>query len=77
MEEMEIRIALTTEPVGKHRWQWVVVFASAQEIVRIDRSDGVFDTVADALAAGQVAIDEIRLRGEWRSELYGHSQAVH
>jgi hypothetical protein len=77
MEEMEIRIALTTEPVGKHHWQWVVVFASAQEIVRIDRSEGIFETVADALAAGQLAINEIRVRGEWQSELQGHSQAIH
>ena len=65
MEEHEIRIALTTEPIGKDHWQWVVVFASTEEIVRIDRSKTVFSTVAEALAAGQVAIDEIRVRGEW------------
>ena len=62
MEEQEIRMALTTEPVGKHHWQWVVVFASAEEIVRIDRSDRLFATVAEALTAGQQAITEIRLR---------------
>lgn len=63
MEDADVRLALTTEPVGKHHWQWVVVFASAEEIVRIDRSDRVFSTVAEALAAGQHAIDEIRLNG--------------
>jgi hypothetical protein len=63
MEEKDVRLALTTEPVGKHHWQWVVVFASAEEIVRIDRSDRVFETVAEALAAGQHALDEIRLYG--------------
>ena len=63
MEEAEIRIALTTEPVGKHHWQWVVVFASAEEIVRIDRSERVYATVAEALAEGQQAITEIRIRG--------------
>lgn len=60
MEYDEIRIALTTEPVGKEHWQWVVVFANAQEITRIDRSRVVFPTVSEALAAGQVAIDRIR-----------------
>jgi hypothetical protein len=62
MEERDIRMALTTEPVGKHHWQWVVVFASAEEIVRVDRSGLLFNTVAEALTAGQQAIDEIRLR---------------
>ena len=61
MNDNEIRVALTTEPIGKDRWQWVVVFASAEEIVRIDRSESVFPTVAEALAAGQVAIDELRV----------------
>lgn len=63
MEDHEIRMALTTEPVGKHLWQWVVVFASAEEIVRVDRSDRLFATVAEALTAGQQAITEIRVRG--------------
>jgi stress-induced morphogen len=76
MEEQEIRIALTTEPVGKHHWQWVVVFASAEEIVRLDRSDRVFTTVAEALAAGQHAISEIRLRGGWQASLRSQGQAV-
>jgi hypothetical protein len=60
VEDSEIRVALTTEPIGKNLWQWVVVFASAEEIVRIDRSDTVFPTVAEALAAGQLAISELR-----------------
>lgn len=69
MNDNEIRVALTTEPIGKDRWQWVVVFASAEEIVRIDRSESVFPTVAEALAAGQVAIDELRVS---RSSLSVH-----
>jgi hypothetical protein len=77
MEEMEVRIALTTELVGKHQWQWVVVFASAEEIVRIDRSEPMFPTVAEALAAGQVVIDEIRLRGGWQASEPVEDQAVH
>ncbi len=63
MEDHEIRMALTTEPAGKHQWQWVVVFASAEEIVRVDRSDRLFPSVAEALIAGQQAITEIRVRG--------------
>jgi len=63
MEDHEIGMALTTEPVGKHQWQWVVVFASAEEIVRIVRSETLFATVAEALVAGQRAITEIRVRG--------------
>ena len=77
VEDLEIRIALTTEPVGKHRWQWVVVFASAQEIVRIERSACVFESVAEALAAGQLAIDEIRGRGGWQPDLRAPAQAMH
>jgi hypothetical protein len=69
VNDNEIRVALTTEPIGKDRWQWVVVFASAEEIVRIDRSESVFPTVAEALAAGQVAIDEVRVS---RSSLSVH-----
>jgi len=60
LEDSEIRVALTTEPIGKEQWQWVVVSASAEEIVRIERSEGFFPTVAAALAAGQLAIDAIR-----------------
>jgi hypothetical protein len=60
VEDDEIRVALTTEPIGKDLWQWVVVFASAEEIIRIDRSDTVFPTVAEALAAGQLAIGPLR-----------------
>lgn len=60
MESSEIRMALTTEPIGRQQWQWVVVFASAEEIVRIDRSDDCFASVAEALAAGQLAIEAIR-----------------
>jgi len=61
MEESEVRVALTTEPVGKDLWQWVVVFASAEQIVRVNRSEEVFDTVAEALTAGQRVIDALRL----------------
>jgi len=76
MEEMEVRIALTTEPVGRHQWQWVVVFASAEEIVRIDRSEHIFSTVAEALAAGQVAINALRLRGGWQTSQPVEGQAA-
>ena len=67
VDQSEIRVALTTEPIGRGYWQWVVVFASAEEIVRIDRSDMVFPTVAEALAAGQMAIDQIRDAGPRRT----------
>jgi nitroimidazol reductase NimA-like FMN-containing flavoprotein (pyridoxamine 5'-phosphate oxidase superfamily) len=77
MEEKEVRMALTTEPVGKTHWQWVVVFASAEEIVRIDRSDNVFATVAEALAAGQVAINAIRARSVAERAAVAPRQAVH
>jgi hypothetical protein len=60
MEEHEVRVALTTEPIGKDLWQWVVVFASAEQIVRVNRSEIVFETVAEALAAGQRVINAIR-----------------
>lgn len=62
MDDSEIRVALTTEPIGKDLWQWVVVFASTEEIVRVDRSEIVFPTVAEALAAGQLAINQLRVR---------------
>ena len=61
MEDSEVRVALTTEPIGKDLWQWVVVFASAERIVRVNRSEIVFPTVAEALAAGQRVINAIRL----------------
>ena len=76
MEEQEIRMALTTEPVGKHHWQWVVVFASAEQIVRVDRSDRLFGTVAEALTAGQQAITEIRVRG-LQPLVHAQAQPVH
>lgn len=57
MDDNEIRLALTTEPLGRDQWQWVLVYASAREIVRVDRSSAVFGTVAEAVAAGQKAID--------------------
>ena len=60
MDESEIRVALTTEPLGRGGWQWVVIFASAEEIVRVDRSDAVFPSVAEAIAAGQRAIQLLR-----------------
>lgn len=63
VNENEIRVALTTEPIGKDLWQWVVVFASAEEIVRVDRSKHVFPSVTEALAAGQLAINQIRIGG--------------
>lgn len=60
MDDNEIRVALTTEPLGRDQWQWVLVYASAQEIVKVDRSSAVFGTVAEAVAAGQKAIDRRR-----------------
>jgi hypothetical protein len=63
VEESEVRMALTTEPIGKGLWQWVVVYASAEEIVRVDRSQVDFPTVAEALAAGQTVIHQIRTSG--------------
>jgi hypothetical protein len=63
VDESEIRMALTTEPIGKGLWQWVVVYASAEEIVRVDRSQVDFPTVAAALAAGQTVIHQIRMSG--------------
>jgi hypothetical protein len=72
MEEHEVRVALTTEPIGKDSWQWVVVFASAEQIVRVNRSEIVFGTVAEALAAGQRVINAIRL-----SEPGASAQPVH
>ena len=61
MEDSEVRVALTTEPIGKDLWQWVVVFASAERIVRVNRSEIVFPSVAEALVAGQRVINAIRL----------------
>ena len=60
MDDNEIRVALTTEPLGRDQWQWVLVYASAREIVKVDRSSAVFGTVAEAVAAGQKAIDRRR-----------------
>jgi hypothetical protein len=72
MEDSEVRVALTTEPIGKDLWQWVVVFASAERIVRVNRSESVFPTVAEALVAGQRVINAIRL-----SESSLRSQPAH
>ena len=72
LESSEIRMALTTEPIGKQRWQWVVVFASAEEIVRIDRSKDHFASVAEALAAGQLAINAIRGAAALGAEAASH-----
>ena len=73
MEQSEIRVALTTEPIGKDLWQWVVVFASAEQIVRVNRSEKLFASVAEALTAGQGVIDELRLsQSERRNEPVQH-----
>ncbi|HZH08516.1 MAG TPA: hypothetical protein VEY69_17755 [Lautropia sp.] len=68
MEDSEVRVALTTEPIGKDLWQWVVVYASAERIVRVNRSEIVFPSVAEALVAGQQVINAIRLtESGWRT----------
>jgi hypothetical protein len=72
MNDSEVRVALTTEPIGKDLWQWVVVFASAEQIVRVNRSEIVFATVAEALAAGQRVINALRV-----SESGVRTQPVH